>query len=272
MKDNDKFNLRRVVGFYYSPTGTTKTVVNAIARGTGLDTRLMIENNLTFPEYADSLVDVMPDDLVIIGGPVYAGRIAPVAMKRLEGVEFAGNPAVLVAVYGNRHYDNALVELHEFALRKGLMPVAAAAFIGEHSYSNDDCEIAMGRPDAADRRGAAGFGAEIFNRFNQINGPVEPVKVPGTRPLPERRAIPPSFAETIEKICVKCGKCQEVCPTGAVYFDKGYKTQKELCTVCCACLKACKRHARVIKSEHIEMIRERLLANASDRREPEIFF
>jgi ferredoxin len=266
--------FKRVNLFYYSPTHTTQKIVNEIAVGIGIDPMKIIENNLTYPEYADSLIEVEPHDLVVIAGPVYAGRIASEAIKRLETIKFAGNAAVLVAVYGNRNYDDALIDLREVAHHAGLRPIAAGAFIGEHSYSTKQFPTGRGRPDAEDKEAARDFGHQIYKKVQSLNtkeGLPEPA-IPGTFPLPERRVIPPSFAETVFENCIECGRCQEVCPTGAVFFNKGYQTKPELCTICCACLKECPRHARVIKSEHVQKFREMLATNCAARKQPETFF
>ena len=58
--------------------------------------------------------------------------------------------AVAVVVYGNRDYDDALLELRDWCVAHGFVPVAGAAFIGEHSYSRPDRPIAGGRPDNPD--------------------------------------------------------------------------------------------------------------------------
>lgn len=265
--------IARVSLFYYSPTHTTEKIVNSIAAGLGVEPLKIIENNLTYPEYADTLVDVEADDLVIIGAPVYAGQIAIEAHKRLEKIKFAGNPVVLVAVYGNRHFDDALIDLREMASRLGLKPVAAAAFIGEHSYSTRDFPIAKGRPDAEDKQLAKDFGAQIAAKIQALKvlDDAPTLQLPGTDPLPERRVIGPSHAETAPTKCVECGACLTACPTGAIYFKKGYQTDAALCTICCACVKACKRRARIIISEHIPQLREMLASSCAERKEPQIF-
>ncbi len=266
--------FKRVSLFYYSPTQSTRKITNEIAAGIGIDPLKIIENNLTYPEYADSLIDVEPDDLVVIGAPVYAGFAAPEALKRLATIKFAGNAAVLVAVYGNRNFDNALVDLREFARSAGLRPMAAAAFIGKHSYSTKNYPIARCRPDADDKETARNFGRKVYEKVQSLSPKADwpELSLPGTFPLPERVIVKHSFAETMHELCIQCGRCQEVCPTGAVYFAKGYQTNKELCTICCACLKKCPRHARIIDSEHIQKFRESLVANHSARKLPEIFF
>lgn len=265
--------IARVSLFYYSPTHTTEKIVTSIAAGLGIDPLKIIENNLTYPEYDDALVDVEAGDLVMIGAPVYAGQISLEAHKRLEKIKFAGNPVVLVAVYGNRHFEDALIDLREMAISYGLKPVAAAAFVGEHSYSTRDFPIAKGRPDAEDRLAAREFGAQIAAKMQTLNSlnDLAALKLPGTDPLPPRRLIGPSHAETSPAKCNECGNCLTACPTGAIFFKKGYQTEISRCTICCACVKACGRRARIIISEHIPNLRETLATTCVERKAPQIF-
>lgn len=259
--------------YYYSPTNTTKAIVGAIAKGTGISDNQIYENNLTPVNFENNIKHPKADDLVIIAGPVYAGRIAKTALDRLNKIKFANNPTILVAVYGNRYYDDALADLKEFAQAKGLKSIAAGAFIGEHSYSNSKFPVALGRPDEKDLKIAANFGQKAINSLKEFEclDEMPEIEVPGTVPLPERKKIPPMFAETIEDKCIVCGKCKRVCPTGAIYLDGVYKTRPELCTVCCACLKVCPEDARVIKSEFLQKIRNTLMEKCSKRKEPEVF-
>lgn len=266
-------NFSRVNLFYYSPTHTTQKIVTGIAAGIGIDPLKIIENNLTYPEYAETVIDVEPDDLIIIGAPVYAGQIALEAHKRLATIKFLNNPVVLVAVYGNRHFDDALIDLREMAIKLGLKPVAAAAFIGEHSYSTRDFPIAKGRPDNDDKAQARDFGSKVATKMQTLSSldAIQALDLPGTFPLPPRREIAPSHAETMPNKCIKCGNCQIACPTGAIFFKNGYKTDISRCTICCACIKACSRRARVIVSEHIPKLRETLATNCAERKAPQFF-
>jgi hypothetical protein len=69
---------------------------------------------------------------VLVGAPVYAGRIPPAAAQRFLTLRGNDTPAIPVVVYGNRHYNDALLELADLLTSAGFVPVAGAAFIGEH--------------------------------------------------------------------------------------------------------------------------------------------
>ena len=52
-----------------------------------------------------------------------------------------------MVLYGNRNFDDGLMELKNVMRDNGFMPVAAGAFVGEHSFSTI---LGAGRPDADD--------------------------------------------------------------------------------------------------------------------------
>lgn len=94
---------------YFSPTYTSKKSAVSIARG--------LEGELT--EIDLTLKDAIPEilfsrhDIVVFGFPVYAGRILPEALDRLSSFRGDHTPCVITVTYGNRHYDDALLELFD---------------------------------------------------------------------------------------------------------------------------------------------------------------
>lgn len=102
-----------------------------------------------------------PECLIAIGAPVYGGRVPLDVVNYLQTLHGNGQAAVLVAVYGNRDYEDALLELRDIAKDRGFVPVAAAAFIGEHSFSTEESSIAAGRPDKADIESAEKFADSV---------------------------------------------------------------------------------------------------------------
>lgn len=108
----------------------------------------------------------LPGEAVaIFAVPVYGGHVAPAALERLREIRGEGTPAVVLAVYGNRSFGTAVAELASFVAGRGFVPVAAGAFVGEHSYSTPETPIAQGRPDARDLTAATAFGAQVREKL-----------------------------------------------------------------------------------------------------------
>lgn len=263
-------NLETVKLAYYSPTGTTRKILAAIAEGIGAANVEHID--LTLPEAETRPLD---GDLVILGLPVYEGRAAKTALERLAALQAADTPAVLVALYGNRDFEDALIELNDRSREWGFLPVAAGAFIGEHSFARDDRPMANGRPDAADLSAAKDFGAKINAKLGHLETLSEAsmVEPAGNRPYIDRDRSPLAdrAATTNADDCVLCGTCQSVCPVGAVKVDDTVETDNMACTLCNACVKNCPTGARVVDDPMINKIVAWVSKNTQERREPVTF-
>lgn len=222
--------------------------------------------DLTPPDAAAKSHALPADALAVFAAPVYGGRIPLVATQRLRTVKGNGTPAVLVAVYGNRAFEDALIELRNIVVEQGFKPVAAAAFIGEHSFSTEATPIAPGRPDGEDLAKAAEFGKQVKAKLEAAK-PAE-VKVPGNKPYKERSAAGARYPVTTED-CTLCGACAQVCPTASITVSDKVETKPETCTACSACVKTCPAGARVWKNEGILKAAAWLNKEYSKRREPE---
>jgi ferredoxin len=264
-------NIDLVKLVYFSPTKTTKQIVEAIAEGTQYEPITSLD--LTPPE-KKSMVLEDPNELIIIGAPVYAGRIPVDAVKRLRRLRALDIPAVVVVVYGNREYEDALLELRDIAVETGFRPVAGGVFIGEHSYSMNEKPIAHGRPDADDVENAKEFGRSIREKVVGIatSGDIEPLIIPGDFPYRERRERSNDASPvTRESLCIKCGRCAEVCPKAAITIGETVETDPSLCIFCTACVKSCPSDARVWEHTRIIRATERLYSNYNKRKEPETY-
>ena len=239
-------NFDKVKLIYFSPTNTTKTVLESIAQGMSIEN---IEHiNLTPPKAEIPDLDGAPYEMAIIGAPVYGGRVPLVAIDRLKGFKATGTPAVIVVLYGNREFEDALLELTNLATEAGFIPIAGGAFIGEHSFSNDKTPIATGRPDQEDRKKAQEFGEAVIKKLSNTKEikNLDPIQVPGNVPHIEWGALNDASPITDPEICVLCGTCASVCPTGAVEVDDEVITDGEACILCCACVKNCPTEARLL--------------------------
>ncbi len=263
--------IRTVRLVCFSPTGTSRTVAEAVARGIGGDAVELVD--ITLPAGRGRRLRTAADDLLVVAVPVYVGRVPELAASWLEAVAADATPAVCLVVYGNRAVEDALLELTDIVARRGGVPVAAASFVGEHSFSSPDAPIAPGRPDADDLERAERFGRSIREKLRTATSgdTVATPTVPGRRPYRERPARPPGAFSAAGDACVQCGVCAEVCPPGAIDRSDSGAVDEDACILCCACVRGCPNGARTVQAPWIRDIAAGLSERCSARLEPECF-
>ncbi len=262
--------IKKIWLISFSPTRTSKKVVDSIVMEfQGVPTETI---DLTYPDKISPML-FGPDELVIIGVPVYAGRVAPLAVKRLVDIQGDNTPAVIVATYGNRAFEDALVELLDIVLNKSFRPVAACTFIGEHSFSGVKTPIAAGRPDAADLTMAEAFGRKIRDKLTSLKGPetAHCPNVPGNIPYKDGTGPIPFTPLLIESECTQCSVCLSACPTGAISLETKIEIDCDTCIFCCACIKICPENALLIAADPLKQKRQWLFENCTERKEPELY-
>jgi ferredoxin len=265
-------DINKVSLICFSPTGTTRKVLEGIAKGIAV--KEVEHINLTLPEGSRKTIPPFSNELVIIGAPVYGGRLPVDAIKRLKQFNAGNTPVVLIVLYGNREFEDALLELKHLTLELGFNPIAAGAFIGEHSFASEDVPIANGRPDSRDIQMAIEFGVKIRDKVAALpsRGVQTEFDIPGSFPYEasgvRSMAVSPV---TREDICTLCGTCAEVCPTAAISVNGAVATEIELCIRCCACIKNCPESARGIEDSFWKNIANWLTENCSTRKEPQLY-
>jgi ferredoxin len=264
--------VKQVKLIYFSPTGTTQKVLESIAKGITVEDVEHI--NLTLPEGAQQTIPPFSDELVIIGAPVYGGRLPVDAINRFKQIKASKTLAILIVIYGNREFEDALLELKNLAIELGFNPVAGGAFIGEHSFATKDVPIANGRPDSLDVQKAMDFGAKIKDKITALQSPDAQMnlEIPGRFPYEADGARSMAVSPvTKEDTCTDCGTCASVCPTAAISINGSVETKIELCVRCCACIKNCPTDARIWEDSMMKTIANWLNENCSTRKEPQIF-
>jgi ferredoxin len=228
---------------------------------------------MTLPKATKIPFGKFSNELVIIGAPVYAGRLPKDAVKRFKSLKAENTPAVIIVVYGNREYEDALLELSDLSKSLGFTPLAGGAFIGEHSFCTENLPIAPDRPDEKDIEKAMAFGGAIKQKLSKILSIKDssPLKVPGNYPYKEEMPVYPAAPETIEEHCTKCGACVDICPKAAVTLSELPETDPNLCIMCCACIKACPTQARIMNDPFFKDIAKWLNEHYSQRKEPDLF-
>lgn len=258
--------MKNVDVVYFSPTGNTRKTILAIAAGTKAT---IVEHNRTFPSGRKKNVSFSKDNFVILGCPVYAGRVPSKPESIFEGVQGDDTPAVLVVTYGNREYDDALIELKNLAIEKGFIPIAAAAFLGVHSYSD---MLAFGRPDEKDLDLMENFGRNLRDHYLRKDSYKGTLIVKGDSPYREGLAYTP-LAPEVSEDCIKCGSCVAVCPMDAISAENPTQTNPNDCIRCCACVRICPKKARQFTAQPFIEAVQFLESNFSKiYKTPEIFY
>lgn len=263
---------KKVKLIYFSPTGTTRKILEGIAQGISIGKVEAID--FTLPENANRSVPVFSNELAIIGAPVYGGRLPEDAINRFKQLKAENSFAVIIIMYGNREFDDALLELKNLSIELGFNPIAGGAFIGEHSFASRKVPIANGRPDGLDMEKAKELGKKIKEKvidFEVLDYRID-LAVPGSFPYEADGARPLAVSPvTKDDICKVCGTCVSVCPTAAISINGSVTTDVNNCIRCCACIKNCPEGARVVENETWEYITNWLNENCGLRKEPQIF-
>ena len=245
--------MKRVWAVYFSATGTTKKTVCHISRGIAdAFNGEYKEFDFTIPSNRKNALSFTQEDLVVLGVPVIAGRVPNLLLKYLDTLNGNGALAVPIVLYGNRNFDDALIELKNIMAGKGFSAIAAGAFVGEHSFSDT---LAKGRPDKEDFEEMDKFIQAVIKKIPEFHNesffvegcdPIRPYYTPRDRNgngIDIRKVKP----KTNEK-CVSCGLCADICPLGSISHED-YKTIEGICMKCCACIKRCPVGAKYFDDE-----------------------
>ena len=243
--------IKHIFAVYFSPTGNTARIVTHIANilcaklGTTIDVI-----DYTLPHNREAGLNFTKDDLVIWGTPVYAGRTPNKLLYYIRCAKGNGALAVPVAVFGNRNYDDCLLELQKELEKNSFHTIAGAAFVSAHVFSD---KIAPGRPDVADREEMQGFATKLAEKIRSMTTIPKPITISkhdvvgeyytplgiDGKPAIFLKAKP----KTDEAKCIRCGLCASVCPVGSISEDNPLEVTG-ICIKCQACIIICPNKAK----------------------------
>lgn len=282
--------ISKIYKIYFSPTGGTKKIVETIADK--LQSLLCshqekaiesISFDFTLPKARLSFPNIEQNSLVVFGTPTYAGRVPNLLLKYLDTIEGNGALAIPVVTFGNRAFDNSLIELRDILERHYFRTIAAGAFCCQHSFSDT---LAAGRPDEKDINYAKDFATNLFQKHFIIdnsssqhdNCSHSPICLPGDlsqgyyqprlgdgTPIDIRKVKP----KTNEN-CNKCGHCADICPMGSI-SPTDYSLVDGICIKCCACIKQCPSNAKYFDDSGFLFHKSDLETRYSTRSENSVF-
>ena len=240
---------------YFSPTGGTQKATELFCKKLSDD---FVVVDMTRPENRLKNLKFGPNDLVVMGCPVYGGRLPQVddLWKNIEGQQTS---CVLMACFGNRDYDDMLLEWKNKVEQKGFVCIAAAAVVIPHVYSD---KLGAGRPDAEDEKEFELFAEKVLKKMRA--GEKTSVNVSGNYPYKEWKKMPVTPIKGDE--CISCGACEKICPTQAI--GKDFLGNAELCIQCMKCVRICPVGARKMDTSKIKAYLE---SNYLNRHKNEFF-
>ena len=254
-----------VRAIYFSPTGTTQRIVEEITTCfSGVKERAdFLKNPLE-----EEMIVFTENELAMFGMPVYSGRIPGIAEGMLQKVKGKETPAIIIVSYGNREYDDALLELKNIVEANGFLVIGAGAFISEHAIFP---VVGKGRPDEEDKQKIKDFAAECATKLNFFSPKShESIQVKGNFPYREAAVIP--LKPSGDERCNHCGHCVSVCPVKAISQTEPRETNESLCISCCACIAACPQKARGFFGPTYLAGEKMFAANYSEPKQPDVFF
>lgn len=254
--------INKKIDIVFSPTGGTQKVVQHIGSVWDAPEEIIDLCNAE-DDYENYHFD--QQDLCIVGVPSFGGRVPVIAIQRLSKMKGNKVPTVLAIAFGNRAYDDTVLELKECMMQAGFKVIAAVAAVTEHSIMH---QFATGRPDVKDIQELQAFGHKIKAKMN-IKDCTSDIMVKGKHPYRIYNGVP--FKPQANHKCNACGKCASNCPVSAISKDNCKITDTQVCISCMRCVSICPNGARNISGLKLTIAGMKMKKACLERKNNELF-
>ncbi len=252
--------MKKLICIYFSATDTTRMYVDLLSKALGYHAAESV--NL-----ADNLAVKLPalssDDVLVLAAPVYGGRLPQAVAQRFRELKGPGIKSIAMVVFGNRDYDDALLELTDILTEGGFDVIGAGAFVARHSIFP---KVAAARPDDEDIRSVTKFAAQCRKTIE--NGCTGQLKVKGKHPYKKTAAVGLCPVGDPRR-CDRCLRCVKKCPVGAISDSDPCKTDSKLCISCGRCISVCPTHTRHYEGVKYKLVGAIFTALFSKRKDAE---
>ncbi len=169
--------ITKVIGVFFSTTGNAEQIVlesgEYIAHNLGVPFE---SENFTKHDEQRDVLTFSEGDLVIFGTPIYAGRISNKILSLVKNM-FQGNGAFALpmVVFGDRRFDNSLVDLASELKKNNFNILAAGACACAYDFS----EMNLDRPNTDDRKHREAFCATVVDKTFAATMPLDDLEIKG---------------------------------------------------------------------------------------------
>lgn len=250
----------KYVRIIFSPTGGTEKAARALTAHWPSSEKV----NLAAPDGNYTGYSCRADDIVLIAMPSYGGLAPQIALDRLSLMKGNSAKCILLCVYGNRAYEDTLVQMEDTAAKCGFQVTAAVSAVAEHSIMH---QYAAGRPNQKDRAQLAGFESKISEKVRK--GDTSSPKLPGSRPYKKAGSL--GLVPKADSNCSKCGLCAQQCPVQAIDPQSLKTADKKKCISCMRCVSVCPRKSRKVSGLMVSAAALAMKKACSEPKQNELF-
>ena len=252
-----------VTQIIFSPTGGTEKVADIITNEWGMPVSKI---DLSDAKTDYPALSLTKEDIAVIAVPSYGGRVPALAAQRISKIHGNQTRCIIVCVYGNRAYEDTLIELKDIAEKSGFRVIAAIAAIAEHSIIH---QYAEGRPDSKDRSELQHFAEKIMDKINGNSSEITTLQIPGNNPY--KKAGGAGLVPKADNKCTGCGLCAKRCPSQAIGIENLKATDSKKCISCMRCVVHCPQSARKVNGAMVSVAALALKKTCSVRKENELY-
>lgn len=252
--------MKNINAVVFSPTGNTMKITKLL-----LDEFREEHKIYDITPYGDYNNEMEYKEPTFFSFPVYVGRVPAVLAEKIKRYKGNNTPAIIISTIGNRHYDDALLEMKDLLIAQGFIPVTAGVFVAEHSIFHS---VAKDRPDQEDLRYIEIFSEIIKDKLSAEE--LKVIEVKGKFPYKNEKGT--LFKPLTDSSCVKCGTCAKHCPAEAIPFENPDETIYDKCISCMGCIHVCPVNARHLDKEKLEETEEIFHEKFHKRKNPVFFY
>lgn len=250
----------RLYSFFFSPTGGTKKVIDIIGSAWDCEKRWV---DLGDARAGLEKIVFAEQDVCLFAIPSFSGRVPQFIIPQLKRLKGNGTKAVLITAYGNRAFDDTLLELKNTLDGAGFLCVAGLAAVTRHSIMPD---FGAGRPDARDLEELKNYAVKCKEAAANSTSAV---MVPGSLPYRKYMSVP--IRPKAGKLCNACGLCAEKCPVNAIDPQALHMADKNKCISCLRCVAVCPRHARQVNRVILRVAKMKMKKACAGRKSNQLF-